>query len=91
MSEERNLLDNLHGRVTALTALSSAMIASSKDAGVIMTLFLKELEGMHKTDSSARSDSYFLGMKTVHDQLVHAVKQVQLDPFLSPPEKTRKR
>jgi hypothetical protein len=91
MSEEKKLLDNLHGRVDALTALCAALIASHKDVGVVMALFLKELEGGNKSDSSARSDHYYLGMKAVHDQLLRAVKQVQLEPSGQIPVKSRKR
>lgn len=79
MTVDRNLLDNLHGRITALTMLCSAMIATSKDPGAITALFQKDLEHMHKADPSDKSEHYFLGMKAVQDQILHAVKQVQLD------------
>jgi hypothetical protein len=87
MSGEKALLDNLHGRIKALTALCTAVVATSKDAGKIMALFQKELQEMHnKSDESTKSDSYFLGVKTATDHLIHEVQRIR--PDLASPEET---
>ncbi len=64
------------------------MVATRQDAEIIVTLFQKELQGMQKADSAATSDNYFLGMKAIHDHLLNAVNQVQLDLSLLAQETT---
>ena len=88
MTGEKALLDNLHGRINALTALCTAVVATSKDAGKIMALFQKELQEMHnKSDEATKSGSYFLGVKAVNDYLLREVHRIRPD-LASPGEET---
>lgn len=89
MIAERALLDNLQGRINALTALCTAMVATSKDAGKIMTVFQKELQEMHKADAAAKSNNYFIGLNAIHDHLARAVHRVQPDLALLAGETSR--
>jgi hypothetical protein len=79
MSDERILLDNLHGKVTALTALCTALLAAQPDSEILLELFKQDLKSLQPADAGDKSDHYFLGMKAIHDHLQSSVKKAQLD------------
>lgn len=89
MSDERVLLDNLHGRINAVLALCTAIVAAHEKSSAIMSLFEKDLKNMQHDDATPKNDNYYLGLKFVHDHLVGAVQELKQDLALLSAETTR--
>ena len=76
MSDERILLDNLQGKVTALTALCSTLLISHPGAETLLEQFKQTLSSLqpHNTES----DNYWLGIKSIHDHLESSMLQKKI-------------
>jgi hypothetical protein len=80
MTDERILLDNLHGRVVALMALCTAIAASHKDVDGVLRRFKADLQYLNSSSNpEMKNDNYVLGVKAVYDHLEFVTKQTFLD------------
>ena len=75
MTDERILLDNLHGRISGMLALCTVMVAAHPESKAVMMLFKEELKRMRHPED----DNYFLGLKSIHDHLENSIDQTRLD------------
>lgn len=80
MTDERILLDNLHGRVVALMALCTALAASHQNADSVLQQFKDDLSDLNSRNSSEiNNDNYVFGIKAVYDHLDFVVSESKLD------------
>ena len=83
MTDERILLDNLHGRVVALMALCTALAASHQDASGVLQKFKADLADLNTFNSSEiDNNNYVLGIKAVYEHLEFVANESKLDLHL---------
>lgn len=73
MTEEKKLISNLYGQLTALRAMTAAMVTMHPECDAIKMLLAQEI-----SDNLEHKDrEYVLGMQQVHQHLCGMIESVR--------------
>lgn len=75
MSEERKLISNLYGQLTALRAMTAAMVTIHPERETIKMLLAREIADCIAADQ--KDQEFLLGMRQVHQHLSGMIESVQ--------------